>query len=232
MQPYVFPYLGYFQLISTVDKFILYDDVNFIKQGWVNRNYILLNNKKHLFTIPVQHISSNSLISETMVATKPQNWDTKLLKTLHSAYSKAPYFTDIFPIIESVVTKAKDKSISELAIESIESVLKYLSVNTQLFRSSSFKGFSQLKNAERVLNICEREGASHYINPIGGIELYDEVLFLRQGVKISFLRMKMQNYKQFNYDFIDGLSIIDILMFNSKETVTKEFLPLYTLYEK
>src|SRR6476620_1801279 len=126
MQPYVFPYSGYFQLMNAVDKFVFYDDVAFIKQGWINRNNILLDGKKYLFTVPVKNISSFSLINETYVSDKPFNWQKKLLNTFRLAYGKAPFFKKVFPMIEEVINSSCDQSISTVAKNSINIVLQYL----------------------------------------------------------------------------------------------------------
>ena len=128
MQPYFFPYTGYFQLIIAADKFVIYDDVNFIKQGWVNRNYILLNGGKFLFTIPVQNISSNIIINQTIISSSPYNWENKLLQTIAHAYKKAPFFKKVFPVLESVIIGSTGKTIGMAATESIEAVMKYLSL--------------------------------------------------------------------------------------------------------
>ena len=128
MQPYVFPYLGYFQLINSVDRFIFFDDVGFIKQGWINRNNILLNKSKHRFTIPVQKISSNISIRETRILKNPHDWNRKLLNTIRHAYQNAPYFKFVYPIVESILKDCSDKSVAEVAINSIEKVLEYLSI--------------------------------------------------------------------------------------------------------
>lgn len=229
MQPYLFPYPGYFQLISAADKFVIYDDVSFIKQGWINRNYILLNRSKYLFTIPVQNISSNAHINQTVISDRPFNWEDKLLQTILQAYKKAPFFHEVFPIIESVIRGSSGKAISKVAKESVISVMKYLSVKTALVQSSKGYNNDHLKNEERVIDICLKENAHTYINAIGGIELYKPHHFAENKISLQFLKSKVENYQQFGNEFINGLSIIDALMFNSPYKISKEILPSYTL---
>jgi hypothetical protein len=213
----------------AADKFVIYDDVNFIKQGWINRNYILLNGAKHLFTIPVQNISSYSKINETIIADKPFNWEDKLLQTLQQAYKKAPYFQEVFPIIESVIRASSGKEISKIATESIMSVMKYLSVKTALVQSSMGYNNDHLKNEERVIDICLKENAHAYVNAIGGIELYNPYHFAEIKISLQFLKSNVENYQQFGNEFTNGLSIIDCLMFNPPDKIRNEFLPNFNL---
>lgn len=229
MQPYIFPYLGYFQLIAAVDKFVVYDDIDFIKQGWINRNNILLNGTKYLFTIPVQSISSNTLIHQTLVSDKPLKWDHKLVQTFTQAYKKAPYFKEIFPIIENVFTHSSGKSIGMLATVSITSVLQYLSIQTDIVQSEGRYNNQHLKNADRVIDICKIENAHTYINAIGGIELYDRLHFAQNEIALKFLQSVTEKYQQFGNEFINGLSIIDVLMFNHPDTIKNDILPNYSL---
>jgi WbqC-like protein family len=217
MQPYLFPYIGYFQLINAVDKFVVYDDVAFIKQGWINRNNILVNSHSFLFTVPVKNISSYSLILDTEVA-NGIDWQTKLLKTIKYSYQKAPYYQKVFQIIENVFT-SDNQYISRVAINSIKEVIKYLEISTELQDSSTSYKNNTLSAQARVLDICQQELASQYINPIGGIELYSKNAFRNQGIELSFIDSKPIRYKQVKNNFIPNLSIIDILMFNSPEEV-------------
>jgi hypothetical protein len=229
MQPYLFPYLGYFQLISAVDKFIIYDDVTFIKQGWVNRNYILLNGTKYLFTVPLKRISSNTLINETIVSKTPFNWQHKLLQTINQAYKNAPFFKDVFPMVELIILQSTDKSIAHVGVESIEAVMKYLSIQTNMKVSSSIYENEHLKSVDRVIDICTKENAATYINSIGGQELYKQEAFSQQRMNLYFLKSVFPTYKQFEKEFINGLSIIDVMMFNSAEKIVNIFLRMYSL---
>lgn len=226
MQPYFFPYLGYFQLIQSVDNFVVYDDVNFIKRGWVNRNNILLNNKAQLITIPLLASSQNKLIKDIEIV-REDKWKVNLFKTIEQAYRRAPYFTPTLELLESVVFSNTD-SISELNIQSIKQTLKYLNIEKKLITSSKKYDNDHLKAQERILNICLIEGSSHYNNLPGGMHLYDKAIFEEHGIVLNFIEPTFKNYKQFNNEFVSGLSMIDILMFNKKEDV-KQMLNEYSL---
>jgi hypothetical protein len=218
MQPYLFPYVGYFQLINAVDKFVIYDDVNYIQRGWINRNNILVNGSGHLFTIPLKDASQNRLINEIELA--GSGWESKFLKTIEQAYKKSKYFPDAFPIVYSIINNG-NKSISELTRDSIFKIADYLGISTLLEPSSKKYGNNHLKGQDRILDICQREKAQHYINPIGGQEIYSRKLFEDAGIQINFLKTGSVEYKQWGSVFVPNLSMIDILMFNSKEEINK-----------
>lgn len=226
MQPYIFPYIGYFQLIKAVDKFVIYDDVNFINRGWINRNRILVNGKDSLFTIPLKEASQNKLINEIEV-----NWDdawkSKWLKTLEQSYKKAPYFQQVRPIIEQ--TLGQEKTIfSEIIVENLKLINAYLGITTEIIPSSAIYQNIELKAQTRILDICLQEKANHYINPIGGIELYQKEVFEEKGMQLNFIKSKPVQYPQLKNDFVPWLSILDVLMFNSVEQI-QTFLDSYEL---
>lgn len=221
MQPYIFPYIGYFQLICSVDKFVIYDDVNFIKQGWINRNNILLNADKLLFSIPLENLTSFKKIKDTRISSHLYNvWLNKFAKTLSLSYKKAPYFDCVFPILIEVLEKGKvADSISSLCTEGIRMVLRYLDIEANIIDSSLTYQNDHLNSCERILDICEKESADTYINAIGGEDLYSKDLFKRKGIDLYFIKNNSVVYRQFAHDFVPNLSIIDILMFNSTETI-------------
>ena len=226
MQPYFFPYIGYFQLVHSVDKFIFYDDVAFIKQGWINRNNILMNNSSFMFSIPVSSISSFEYINKTKISYKV-DWTEKFMKTIFSCYSKSPYFDDIFPRIEKLI-KSKPDLIADLAKNSVRIVFEYLGAGVSIVDSSSQYFNSDLKAEERIMDICKKEKAEEYINPIGGRGLYDKNLFSSSGIELNFIKSSVSKYKQYSNDFIPWLSMIDVLMFNSPDHI-KEMLYNYEL---
>lgn len=218
MQPYFFPYLGYYQLIASVDKFIVYDDVSFIKQGWIARNRILLDGKAHPFSIPLRDASSFRHINETELHDRLfPLWRSKFLKTLELAYRKAPFFRPALALVEKVLA-SEDKHVSKLAIQSIVEVCRYLEVNTKIIGSSGDYGNETLKGQDRVIDICKREMADTYINAPGGEALYSSEEFSSQGIQLIFIKPILGSYTQFEGDFLPGLSMIDALMFNSIES--------------
>lgn len=216
MQPYFFPYIGYFQLVAAVNKFVIYDDVNFIKGGWINRNNVLINKKSNLFTVPLNKASSNTLINETKINLKFYNiWKVKFLRSLEQSYKKSPYFTEVYNLIENVLEIKENNLISELAVNSIKNVSDYLQLETEISKASENYINKTKSGEERVLDICRIEKASQYINPIGGIELYSKNTFKENGIVLNFIKSKPIIYSQFDNNFSPWLSIIDVLMFNS-----------------
>lgn len=213
------PYIGYFQLINLVNKFIFYDDVNYIKGGWINRNKILINNEEHLFTIPLNKASSNVLIKDTMINFDLfKRWRSDFYQTIELNYYKAPYFDLIHQILREVLEPGVD-SISELAKRSVKSVSAYLSLNPVFVDTSQIYNNKHLKKESRLIDICEQEDAKVYINPMGGKELYIKDNFIKKGIDLNFLQSEISKYKQFNDTFVPGLSIIDVLMFNSVDNI-------------
>jgi len=219
MQPYIFPYIGYFQLINTVDKFVIYDDVNFINKGWINRNNILVSGQAHLFTIPLKDASQNKLIYEVELAVNDP-WKKKFLKTLQQSYLKAPNYQKVFLLIEEIVN-FEAGTIAELTFHALQKICGYMNITTEIVPSSSVYNNTELKAQDRILDICKQEKAIHYINPIGGMELYDKNKFEKDGIKLNFIKSTAGPYPQFKNAFVPWLSIIDILMFNDAESVDK-----------
>lgn len=229
MQPYFFPYLGYFQLIQAVDTFVFYDDVNFIKGGWIHRNRLLFNKDPHFFSIPLVKQSSFIRIDDMEInKTTYTHWKEKLLKSIQINYATAPYFDDILKMVSGVLETDTNK-LSNLAILSVQTVMNYLEVDKKCFKSSQgFHETKPLKKADRLIEITKRLNGTEYINLPGGKELYDKDYFKSKDVQLSFLNPQLPEYIQFGNPFQPGLSIIDVLMFNSREQV-RELLKQYTL---
>jgi hypothetical protein len=224
MQPYFFPYIGYFQLVNAVDKFVFYDDVNFIKNGWINRNKILIHGKPAYFTVQLKEASSFKLINQIEFIENSQ----KLLKMIRAAYSKAPFFDDVFPVINDGLN-VQTKMISELAIQSIQEVCNYLEINAVFEKSSQiYPETKHLSKTQRIQCICENNNADTYINAIGGTDLYSKPFFNNLNVELYFIQSMDIIYKQHENQFIPNLSIIDLMMFNSKNKL-RDFLNSYVL---
>jgi hypothetical protein len=218
MQPYLFPYLGYFQLINAVDKFVIYDDVNFINKGWINRNNILVGGKPHLFTVPLKDASQNKLIREVHLL-KNDPWRKKFLKTLQQSYQKAPNYQKVFVLLEEIVNFESD-TIHELTVFALNKISTYMGISTEIIPSSCIYNNTDLKAADRIIDICKQEKALHYINPVGGMDLYDKDKFEKEGIKLNFLKSVASPYSQFQNAFVPWLSVIDVLMFNDTQKVT------------
>jgi hypothetical protein len=218
MQPYFFPYIGYWQLISAVDTFVIYDDVNFIKQGWINRNNIIGNDSAQLISLQLIGASSFKLINSVMVGNK----SPKILKTIEQTYKKSSYFEKVFPLIQEVLQN-KEENLAQFLTFSIKKICAYLDIKTNILLSSELKKNNDLKGQSKILNICDVLQAKQYINAIGGQELYQKEAFSQQNIELLFIKNKAINYQQFQSPFRPNLSIIDVLMFNNKEQV-KQYL--------
>ena len=218
MQPYFMPYIGYFQLMKAVDKYVIYNDVNYINRGWVARNNILINEKKQLFTIKLQGASQNKHFTEIQILDDFR----KLTKTLEMNYSKAPFFQPTMELMNKIFS-FPEKRLDLFIKNSFEQILSYLDIDTELILSSDIKKDNSLKGQDKILDICKILQADTYYNAIGGKELYDKKEFANNGISLCFLRTNENiQYQQFpNMDFVPNLSIIDVLMFNSVEVVNK-----------
>lgn len=226
MQPYLFPYIGYFQLMNAADRFVIYDDVNFIKKGWINRNNILVNGKANLFTVPLKNASQNKLINELEIS-EISEWKKDLLKTIELSYRKAPCFEEVFDIIIRIINN-DETNISGYIYQSLEKVNSFLNIDTEIVRSSSVYQNRLLKQQKRIIDICKKENAGEYINPIGGLELYSKKLFRENEIDLYFIKSNEIVYRQFNNEFSGSLSIIDVMMFNPKDQIN-DFLNDYEL---
>lgn len=227
MQPYFLPYIGYMQLVNAVDTFVVYDDVAFINRGWVNRNRMLVNGQEYMFTVPLKEASQNKRICDITLADDPK-WRGKILRTIEQSYRKAPYYATVYPLIEKIINFTTD-SISELIVNSLIELNQFLGISTRLVYSSTMYQNGHLKAQERILDICRQEQATHYINPIGGMELYDKAIFAEANIQLHFIQSRRIEYAQLNRsEFIPWLSILDVLMFNDLPTV-KAMLGAYDL---
>lgn len=229
MQPYIFPYIGYYQLINAVDKFVVYDDVNFIKQGWINRNQILLNGKALGFTIPLKDSSSFKHINEILLDDKSYPlWRSKFYKTLEQAYKKAPQYQQVRPLLTQVFDDCENCTISDLTTRSLKAVCGYLDIKTVFETNPGKYQNNDLTAQDRIIDICRQEKASIYTNAIGGRSLYSFNDFKMQGFQLKFIEGVKSSYPQYTFDFVYGLSMIDVLMFNKIDDI-KKMLNNFTL---
>lgn len=245
MQPYFFPYIGYFQLISSVDKYIIYDNLSFIKEGWIMRNRLLQAGGKPFYIfVPVAKKSSYSKISDVKID-KTKDWAKRMIKTIYYAYNKSIYFNDVFPMIEKLLN-LEVNNISELNSLVIKEICNYLDINTYIETDMSkyssiedeldnlynekqtYEDGSIEKKTLRVIKICNKENAETFINAIGGQELYSKQVFKANGIDLKFINTLEYKYKQKAIEFYSNLSIIDVLMNCGKEG-TKELLNKYEL---
>lgn len=247
MQPYFMPYLGYFQAIAAVDKYIIYENLTFIKDAWMNRNRLIQKNGTILqINVPLLHKSSNTLISDIKIDNS-QKWSDKILKMLVLNYKGAKYFDEIYNLIQEIFS-IKYETLHELNSNCVVKIAKYLDIQTEIvFNNENYIEFEEklnhfddyslfpeleltkpIKKVARVLEMCKMEGSNFFVNAIGGQELYSKDEFKKYGIDLYFIKMDDIKYKQFSDEFVPYLSIIDVLMHNGKEG-TKELLNRYTL---
>lgn len=219
MQPYFFPYLGYWQLMNLVDKFVVYDNIEYTKKGWINRNCYLCGNDKRYFTIPLEKSSDFLDIREKMVS---KAFDReKVKKQIACAYRKAPYYREAYPVFCDCIAYP-DRNLFEYIYYSITKVREYLGIRTELVIASSTGIGRELKGRDKVLAICKKLGGDTYVNPIGGLDLYDKQDFAGNGVDLMFVRMDNGiTYPQMKNSFVSNLSILDVMMFNSREEISR-----------
>ena len=216
MQPYFFPYIGYFQLIESVDLFIIYDNIKYTKKGWINRNRLLRNGSDYVFTVPVRKDSDFLDVKDRAVA---GNFDrAKLVNQLREAYRRAPHFQEAFPVVEKAIM-SPEENLFQYIYAAVVDVCRYLAIDTHIIPSSSFAIDRALKAQAKVLALCKAAGTSTYINPMGGQELYSREEFDAQGIELKFLKSRPISYAQFGELFVPSLSIIDVMMFNPVATI-------------
>lgn len=216
MQPYFLPYIGYFQLISAVDEFIVYDNIKYTKKGWIKRNRMLQNGKAVMFSLPLKSAPDSLNVCEREL-TADFNHD-KFLNQFKGAYRRAPYFEQAFPLIEQIV-RYRDANLFHFLYHSIIKTCEYLDIKTKIKISSAICIDHDLKSQEKVLAMCEAVDAKIYVNAIGGMELYSKSDFRKRGFELKFIKSKDFEYAQFGDAFVPWLSIVDVLMFNSREKV-------------
>ena len=226
MQPYWFPYLGYFQHCVSVDKFVFLTDANYKKKGWINRNRIIVDSREHMITVPLQKASQNNKIWEQKVL-QGRGWKKRSVATLRHSYHKAPFYSAAISVVEQALMSPAI-SISAYAIESIAAVFEYIQGRAPFFETSDNYKNADLIGERRIIDICLRAGAHDYCNPISGCKLYDPASFRDRGLSLFFLEPRLHQYPQFSNKFIPSLSIIDALMMNSPSDM-RELLNSYCI---
>lgn len=239
MQPYIFPYIGYFQLIDSVDKFITYTHVNYTKRSWINRNRIfIINNKSIYFSIPIKKSHTSTYIN-TIEIDYSTNWKIKLYKDIIHNYKRSPFFDEIHPIIKKIL-EPDFKYLYQLNFYAIKTICQYLNITTELvLERPYFKELEEYINSlqsktirieKRIIEICKKEEAEMYVNAIGGKELYSQQSFNKQSIKLKFIKTLNYYYPQNTPNFQPDLSIIDILM-NCGIKGSKKILKNYKLID-
>ncbi|HTN06099.1 WbqC family protein [Agriterribacter sp.] len=228
MQPYFFPYIGYFQLINAVDEFVIYDNIQFTKKGWINRNRILINGKDDYITLPLKKDSDFLQVYQRCLADTWESDRKKMLNRIKESYRKTPYFDTVFPVIEECIL-FEDQNLFNFILHSVQQINEYLNIKTPLITASTIPMDHELKAESKVIEICKSRKANIYINPSGGVGLYSKNNFADHGIILQFIKSIDIEYKQFDKGFVPWLSIIDVMMFNSKDQIADYLDSFYTL---
>ena len=225
MQPYFMPYIGYFQLLSSSDIFVVYDNIQFTKKGWIHRNRILENNNDAYISLPLKKDSDFLDIRNRYLAESFKDEKNKILRRIENSYRYAPYFKEVFPLLLTIFDYP-DCNLFNFIFNSLKMTKEYLEIDTPIVISSHINIDHSLKNKKKVMAIVKELGGDSYFNPIGGLKLYNKEEFFKEGIELSFLQSKRVFYNQKGSDFIPDLSIIDVMMFNNK-SVLNLFLKHY-----
>lgn len=227
MQPYFLPYIGYFQLINAVDQFVIYDNIQYTKKGWINRNRFLRNGADYLFTISLQKDSDFLNICDRKIDNNFAK--VKLLNKLRHAYGKAPFFGATYPIIEEIIQN-EDDNLFTYILNSVISICRFLKIDTTIITSSTISIDHSLTGQKKVVALCQKLEADVYINAIGGQELYNKESFRKIGCDLQFIKSDQISYNQFSQAFVPNLSILDLMMFNKEEDI-RNMLNQYSIIQ-
>ena len=217
-QPYFLPYFPYWQLIHAADHFLVADDYSYIRHGWIHRNKINMNGQEVFFKLELQNKSSFKLIADTFLM--PIAVSDKL-RTVETAYHKAPFFQDGYALMERIFA-CPEQNLSLFLTASIREVCAYLGIDTPIGLTSQLEGNALLKREARIYDFCHRLGADHYINAIGGQQLYSFEDFRRHGIRLSFLNSQAEEAGK--------LSVLDAIMNHSRDAL-HAMLDQYTLID-
>jgi len=206
---------------------VIYDNIEFTKKGWINRNRILVNGKDEYITVPLKKDSDYKHVCDRQLSDSWPIDRKKMLNRITESYRKAPFFNVAYPVIEKILVQ-EDTNLFHFIFHSVRNVSEYLGITTEFVVSSTIPIDHGLKAQDKVIAICKSLKADTYVNPIGGIELYSKEDFSRAGIRLNFINSGGIKYNQFGNEFVPSLSIIDVMMFNAPEEC-KKMLNLNTL---
>jgi hypothetical protein len=219
MQPYLLPYIGYFQLVACSDIFIALDDVQYIKRGWINRNRILLHGKPDWITLPVAYADHSLSVRERRYTQMAQHIP-RTLRRVEAAYRAAPFFDVTFPFLQEVLS-LDEPNVAAFNLSVLKCLTARIGIRTPIVVSSSLTVAEGLRGQDMVIAKCRRVGATRYVNPIGGTSLYDKRSFADAGIALNFLKPTVSPYQQFGQTPVPFLSIVDVLMFNDETAISR-----------
>jgi hypothetical protein len=229
MQPYFLPYIGYFQLIANCEKFVVYDDIEYTKRGWINRNRILAAGSARTITLPLRRDSDYRDVRDREIA---PDFDAKdMLALLQESYRRAPFWGNYQELLESIL-HCPSRNLFDYVANAIMRIMECLDIRTEVVVSSSLGIDRALRGEERVLATCAALGATEYVNPIGGLDLYSASAFADRGMDLSFLRSRLTPYAQFSFPYVEALSIVDTMMFVAPDELDSRVRSDYEIVRK
>ena len=215
MQPYFFPYIGYFQLMHAVDCFVIFDDVQYIERGWVNRNLVRLDDRAIWLTLPVWKAARHLRINERSYALDDQTRGD-VLRRIQACYSRSSNHTEMGALVATIM-ESSESNVARFNGHLLRVIAGVLGIDCAIVYASETADCGTLRGVERILELCRVLGATHYVNAIGGKALYDEAAFSMQGIKLSFLSSKIE--PPILREGPQHLSIIDTLMTHPVSTI-------------
>jgi hypothetical protein len=218
MQPYFLPYIGYFHLMAVSDVFVIYDRIKYTKKGWINRNRYLLNGAPFTFSLPLRNAPDDSLICERELA--PEYDPSRLLRRWEAAYRGAPYASEALAVLEKVLY-VPNRNLFHFLLQGLEVLRIHLSLPSVLKVSSEIESQSVLRAQERVISLVKDVKAKTYVNPVGGLALYQPSAFAAEGLELRFLQPRLSPYPQKTSTFVPALSLLDLLMHLPREEVAR-----------
>jgi hypothetical protein len=226
MQPYFFPYIGYFQLINYVDVMVIYDNIQYTKKGWVNRNKLIDGDQVYNISIPLKKASSKLNINERHLSYQWPKQKVKIIKKITNSYKKSKYFDNTINLIENIF-EFNDQRLDNFLFNSIQSLANSLNIKTKIIRSSEIELNSEiLKGTDRVIEIIKLLKGKRYVNPISGENLYDKKLFNKKGIRLNFIETSFNMIDNDANTINSHLSIIHQMMNISKNDFKKELMKI------
>jgi hypothetical protein len=214
MQPAFFPYLGFFDLIDSVDRFVFLDNVKLVKSYWPVRNRIKTDQKELFITVPVGTPKgrSNTMINEAVIDLH-DSWKKKHLRSIYFSYKKAIFFNEVYPFIEELY-QLKLSNLSDFNITVITTICSKIGLNKKMYRSSELEGIQGVKDG-RLVRICQALNCQEYLSPQGSIPYLEKDSpggeLSKNGITVFYQNYQHPLYPQCHGDFISHLSCIDLL---------------------
>ncbi len=194
---------------AAVETYVLSDDAQFTKGGFMHRNRILIQGEPKWFIVPLQRASHKLAIAERKIAAGP--WATSLLSSLRASYRRAPCFDEVYPLVEEIL-RDHGENFADLLVRSSTLVARHLGIEARFLRGVDLRVSDELRGAAHVIEECRMLGATEYLNREEGRHLYDAADFAAHGIRLRFFRAALREYPQPASPFVPGLSVLDFLM--------------------